>query len=330
MKAKTYRFFSLVGLAALSITVTACGGGRGNYQDCNVVGETYVHKYGVAVPSDYWASSGEHGAVISTMADGVVVSRGYSSGTLDGETTYTYPHSSQIQKSESYQMGILVKETEFFFDGTPKRETVYNSPSPGMRSIGTWYLSGTPRSIEHYTDDQLVSGQYFTSLNQRDALVENGQGSRLMRDDYGQLIATDTVENGQMVLRQTYHPNGSPRETIPYQNEQVYGVKRTYQPAGEPDTVEQWVNGQQEGVSVVYQHGEKFAEVPYVNGEKHGIEYRYRDGKTRVQDVSWNSGQMHGPTTTYVGDTMKTEWYYKGRVTTKADYEFMTNKPVVR
>ena len=69
------------------------------------------------------------------MADGVVVSKSYTGGTLDGETTYTYPHSSQIQKSESYQMGILVKETEFFFDGTPKSEITYNSPELGMKSV---------------------------------------------------------------------------------------------------------------------------------------------------------------------------------------------------
>lgn len=325
--AKISKFVSLAGLITLSVVVTACGGGN-NY-DRNIVNETYFHKYGVVVPADYWTSSGEHGNVISTMTDGVVVSRSYSSGTLNGETTYTYPHSSQIQKSETYSTGMLDKETEFFFDGTPKRETVYNSPSSGMRTVSTWYLSGTPKCIERYEENQLVSAEYFTSLNQRDAFVDNLQGTRLMRDDYGQLISTDTIESGRMVLRQTYHPNGSPKETTSYKNDLVDGFKRTFHPAGEPDTVEQWAQGQQEGLSVVYQHGDKFAEVPYVNGEKHGVECRYRDGKTKVQEVSWNSGKLHGPTTTYVGDSPKTDWYFKGNPVSKADYEFMTNKPIV-
>ncbi len=329
--AKTLRFFSLAGLVTLAFTMTGCSSSRSNYSvDQNVVDTTYVHKYGVAVPSDFWTTSGEHGSVISTMGDGVIVNRSYTSGALDGETTYTYPHSTQIEKSESFQMGALVKVTEFYFDGTPKLLTTYNTPAQGMRAVNSWYLAGTPRSNEVYNGNQLVSGEYFTSLNQRDASVDKAQGTRLSRDDYGQLLSTDKVEDGQMVLSQTYHPNGSPRETIPYRNGYIDGVKRTFQPAGEPDTIEQWVGGQQEGISVVFQHGEKFAEIPYSKGEKHGTEYRYRDGKTRVQEISWYAGQMNGPCKTYVGDTEKTEWYYKGKQVSKADYEFMTNRPIVR
>lgn len=329
--AKLFRYFSLAGLATLAIAMTGCSSSR--YTCCtdeNIVDTTYVHKYGVAVPSDFWTSSGEHGSVISTMGDGVVVNKGYTSGALDGDTTTTYPHSSQIQKCESYQMGTLVRETEYFFDGTPKCQITYNTPAPGMSTVCRWYLSGTPKCNETYNGGQLVTAEYLTNLNQRDAFVDHAQGTRLSRDDYGQLISTDKIENGQMVLSQSYHPNGSPKETIPYRNGNIDGVKRTYLPAGEPDSIEQWVNGQQEGTSVVYQHGEKYAEIPYANGEKHGIECRYRDGKTKVQDIGWSNGQLHGPSKTYVGETEKNEWYYRGRAVSKTDYEFMTNRPIVR
>lgn len=323
---KLKKMFPLAGLAVLSIVASACS--RSCCYDANVLDETYVHRYGVAVPQEFWASSGEHGSVISTMADGVIVSKSYSSGTLDGDTTYTYPHSSQIQKSETYRYGTLEKETEYFYDGSPKCQIVHQTPE-NLKSVTCWYLTGNPKSVECFDGCQLTTGEYFTAINQRDTFVENGQGTRLSRDDYGQLISTDKIENGQMTLCQTYHPNGSPREMIPYRNGLVDGVKRTYQPAGEPDTIEQWVNGRQEGMSLVYQHGEKFAEVPYFNGEKHGVECRYRDGTAKVQEISWHSGQMNGPSTTYVGDRANTEWYYKGKPVSKADYEFITNRPIV-
>jgi antitoxin component YwqK of YwqJK toxin-antitoxin module len=320
----------MAGVAGLVLIATGCGGRACNDNDQSVVGQTYVHKYGVAVPSNYWTTAGESGAVVSTMADGVVVSRSYSSGTLDGETNYTYPHSTQLQKCEYYDWGTLTKDTEYYFDGTPKREVKYNAPEDGMRTVSTWYLSGTPRSIERYQGDSFVSGESYTPLNQVDASVVEGRGSRLNRDDYGQLLSTDTIDGGQMVMRQTYYPNGSPKETIPYRNGQVEGVKRSFLPGGEPDTVEQWSAGQQHGMATVYQHGDKFADVPYVNGDKHGVECRYRDGAVKVQEISWCCGQMHGPMITYVGDNTKTEWYFKGSPTTKADYDFRTNRPALR
>lgn len=327
---KITHVFTLAGLSGLALLATACGGRSTCCNDECVVGQTYVHKYGVAVPSNYWTSAGESGVVVSTMADGVVVSRSYSNGSLDGECTYTYPHSSQVQKSETYDWGTLTKESEFYFDGTPKRETRYNDPQEGMMVVSTWYLSGTPRNIERYQGNALASVECYTPLNQADAVVVNGQGTRLNRDDYGQLLSTDTIENGQMILRQTYYPNGTPKETIPYNNGNVEGVKRTFLPGGEPDTVEQWSGGLQNGMTTIYQHGDKFAEVPYANGDKHGVECRYRDGSVKVQEISWAGGQMHGPMTTYIGDNSKTEWYFKGNQTTKTDYDFRTNKPVMR
>lgn len=321
------RSLYFLGFASIALTFTACG--RQNCDNACVVDQTYVHKYGVAVSSDFWSASGEHGSVISTMGDGIVITRTYSGGLLDGDTSYSFAHSSQIQKKENYSQGTLVKTTEFFFDGTPKAETAYDSPL-GMKTISTWYLSGTPRSVEQYSGNLVINGEYFSPNNHRDAFVENYAGTRLVRDDYGQLMATDTIEGGQMVLRTTYHANGSPKEQVPYQDGLIEGVKKTFQPAGEPASIEMWTKGRPNGITTTYQHGEKLAEIPYVNGVKHGTETRYRDGKTVVQEITWSNGCLHGPMTTYVGDTTKTDWYYKGEQSTKIDFDFLVNKPVAR
>jgi antitoxin component YwqK of YwqJK toxin-antitoxin module len=318
--------YLLIGSAAIALTASCAR------QSCdnNVLDETYVHRYGVAVPPEFWEQSGEHGSVISTMADGVVITRSYCSGLLDGETTYSFPHSSQIQKKEFYTQGTMTKIVEFYFDGTPQIETNLDAPSPGMKAVATWYLSGTPRSVEQFSGDRLYIAEYYTPNNQRDAWVENYQGTRLVRDDYGQLISTDTIDDGLLASRTTYHPNGSPKELVPYENGVISGERRTYHPAGEPNTVEQWSAGNQDGVTVIYLHGEKYAEVPFVNGKRQGVESRYRDGTQLVQEITWDNDYMHGPATTYVGDITKNEWYYRGTAMSKTDYDMRMTRPPVR
>jgi len=318
--------YLLIGAAALTLTASCAR----QCCDDTILDETYVHKYGVAVPPDFWEQSGEHGAVISTMADGVVITRSYSSGLLEGETTYSFPHSSQTQKKELYTQGTMIRFIELYFDGTPQIETVLDAPSPGMKTISTWYLSGTPRSVEQFNGDRLYIAEYYTPANQRDAWVENYQGKRLVRDDYGQLIATDTIEDGLLSSRTSYHPNGSPKELVPYENGSVSGERRTYHPAGEPNTVEQWSDGNQHGVSMIYLHGERYAEVPFNNGKRQGVERRYRDGDQLAQEITWDNDQMHGQATTYVNDISKTEWYYRGSAITKTDYDFKMSRPPVR
>ncbi len=49
------------------------------------VDEVYVHRYGVTLPQEDWESRGQCGKVVSTLKDGVVVSRNYEAGVLEGE-----------------------------------------------------------------------------------------------------------------------------------------------------------------------------------------------------------------------------------------------------
>jgi antitoxin component YwqK of YwqJK toxin-antitoxin module len=312
-------------MATLFIAGACLSCGRGHQREVPVVEETYVHKYGVEVPSDFWSASGQDGSVITTMGDGVVITRSYNAGNLEGTTSYSYPHSEQLQKTELYSQGTMVKSTLYYFQGTPKQETLFDSPI-GFKSVSTWYLSGTPRSVEQFSGDSLVNGQYFSPQNQQDATVLNYAGTRILRDDYGQLVATDTIVDGKLALRTNYHANGSPKEMIPYTNNVVDGTKKTFYPAGEPATIEQWSQGRQNGLTTVYKYGEKSAEVPYANGVRHGTELRYKNGQAVVQEISWANGVQHGPMRTYVGDNVNTEWYYKGEPSTQIDFDFLVNK----
>jgi len=324
------RYYRFICSIPLLLSATACmQNGPDGCNNVPVVNETYIHKYGVAVPSGFWSESGRDGAVISERADGVVVSQSYSQGILDGESNYTFPHNSQIEKREFYQQGCLVKTIRYYFDGTPKEQVLYDQ---SLKTILTtsWYSNGTPRSAEQHVEGQHFNGEYYNPQNQCDAEVENYAGTRLVRDDYGQLISSDTIQNGQMVSSTTFHSNQTPKEKIPYQNGSVHGCKVAFHPGGEPDTSQEWVNGKQEGMTVVYQHGERYAEVPYKNGNKHGVEQRYRDGTEVVQEISWQNGLQHGPAVTYVGGTKSVVWYYQGQLVSETDYNFLTNKPVAR
>lgn len=322
-------YFRYSAIVALSLNLFACSR-QPSETGGEVLDQKYVHKYGVAVPSEFWETSGEDGQVVSTMADGVVVTRSYKGGILEGETSYTFPHSSQIQKKEFYAQGQLVKQIELFIDGTPKSALDFNTPEPGTQTLSFWYFSGAPKSIERFQGQQLLSGEYFTLDNQRDALVENGRGTRLIRDDYGQLESTDIIVDGMLNSRKTYYPNNSPKEIVSHQNNAIHGIKQTFHPGGEPNTIEQWANGRQDGVTTLFFHGEKYAEVPYVNGKKKGIERRYQDGNQLVQEISWDNDLLNGPSTTYAGSTTKTEWFYQGNPVTESNYQFITNRPMVR
>lgn len=288
-----------------------------------VVEQTYVHKYGVEVPPDQWQKSGESGRIVSTLKNGVVVTNSYSGGVLDGETTYTFPHNDNIQKVETYSDGRLIKEVINTMSGTPMKEIVYQDH--GVRNVTIWYEDGMPQTKETYVKGRLMAGQYMDHNQQVESCVENGQGNRINRDAYGMLESNDTIVDGDMVQRTTYHPNGHPKEMIPYMNGIVHGERKSYLPAGEPNTIEMWEAGSQHGMTIVFSGGEKIAEVPYVNGKKHGLERRYRNGKTVVEEVTWMDDTRQGPTYTYVGENKKTDWYHNGRRVTKGAYDLNMN-----
>lgn len=306
-------------LATLCCCTTACNRTQPdpNYE---VIEETYIHKYGVCVPHDDWEARGEHGQVISTYKNGVTTTKSYTGGVLEGNTSYTHPHSDIVEKVETYSNGKVVKEEVFSQSGVPVQETLFQEH--GKKSITFWYENGSPRSVEDYDSAGLLdSGKYYDAHHQLDGVVANGEGMRYMRDIYGQLVAKDMIQKGEMTSRTTYHPNGAPNAVTPYRNGMITGERRTYHPAGEPNTIEEWVGGKQEGMTTQFQNGEKYAEVPYIAGTKVGVERRYRNGTDVVKEIAWKNDQQHGPTTTHIGDTKQVQWYYKDKPISKGNFD---------
>lgn len=313
------RYIAIGFIAATCFVTTACNRTPRNV-GCDVVEETYVHKYGVPVPQQDWQARGEHGQVISTLKDGVIVTKQFNGGILDGDTTYTFPHSNLIEKIQTYSKGTLTKETLYYHSGVPMQETLIQAN--GSKNVKIWYENGSPKNIEDYdTAGLLTQGQYYDGRNQLEARIDNGEGIRHMRDAYGQLLSKDTIQGGVLTTGTTYHPNGSPKEITPYVKGVVEGERRTYLPAGEPNTVEQWVGGKQHGATVQYQNGEKVSEATYVNGSKTGLERHYRDGSEVIGEISWKSDQKHGPSTSYAGENPQTEWFLQGKPVSKAKFD---------
>jgi antitoxin component YwqK of YwqJK toxin-antitoxin module len=313
-------FFGIsVGMA---LTVSSCAN-RSQTRVCVVepeaLSQTYIHKYGLQIAPGEWQNRGQNGQVVSTLKSGVVVTKNYKDGFLDGETTYTFPHSGAVQRVELYSQGRLMLETENYSTGLKKRQVDFESPT--QRSVTVWYDNGTPQYHEEYENNKLVEGEYFTVNQQLEARIDQGTGRRVNRDEYGSLVSEDKIQYGELVMRTLFYPNGAPKEIIPYQHGVVTGLKRTFLPGGEPETVEEWDNDRREGTTIVFQNGEKIAEVPYFNGDKNGVEQRFRDGEFLVEEVTWKNGQKHGPCYRFIGESTIVEYFNNGRKVPRVEYD---------
>ncbi|MCE2982522.1 MAG: hypothetical protein LW832_03035 [Parachlamydia sp.] len=290
----------------------------------DVICQSYVHRYGVELEPDEWNERGQHGRVISTRRDGVIVSNSYEAGVLDGESAYTFPHREIVQKREIYSRGQLQQEFFNYTNGLPQKQVVHEAP--GRHTATVWYENGAPQSKEQFHEGRLVQGAYYNMDNREESRVENGSGVRIQRDGFGQPLSHDQIYEGQMVLRTTYHPNGNPSALTPYVNGQIEGMRRTYSHGGEPATLEEWSNGVQHGNTVIYENGEKSSDLPYVQGYAHGIEQRYREGGMLVQKNTWVKGKKHGPCYTNVGDATQTDWYFQGKLVNKPTFDALSNQ----
>lgn len=292
-------------------------------RESETLSQAYIHKYGIQVPHNEWKNRGQNGQVVSTLKSGVVVSKNYKDGFLEGETTYSFPHSGAVQKVESYSEGRLILETENYPTGVKKKQVDYISPK--RKKVTVWYDNGSPHYYEEYSGEKLVEGEYYNTNHQVEARVDQGTGRRINRDEFGVMISEDKILHGDLVTKTIFYSNGTPKELIPFSNGVITGQKKTFLPGGEPNTVEEWENDHRQGLTIVFQNGEKIAEVPYFNGEKNGIEQRYKDGQFIVEEVTWKNGQKHGPCYRTVGENTSVEYFLNGRKVTRVEYDRQMN-----
>lgn len=288
-----------------------------------VVEQTYIHPYGVPVEENNWQSQGASGQVVSTLKSGVLVTQTFEGGILEGETSYTFPHSELIEKREIYSGNILQKETQFYRNGTPSCQIDYTSPA--SQAVLTWYDNGVTQSSEVLNNGLIMQGEYFDLTHRLDSRIDNASGFRTRRDAFGNMLGVDTVVDGEIKLTKTFHQNGAIREEIPKNKGKIEGEVKTYLQDGVPVSIETWINGQKTGVTRLFENGEMVAEVPYVNGSKEGIEKRYRNGKIVVAEMSWVDNQLHGPYISHIGEVTKMDYFYQGNSVSKSVYDKMTN-----
>jgi len=322
------RQWMLLGVIALllagcyrQVQHTPCQVPRNDYCKQDVVEERFIHKYGVAVPEEDWDQRGKHGQVLSTLKSGVVVKKNYESGILEGETTYTFPHSDAVEKIETYARGQLVKEVDQYHSGQPKQRIEY-LPSSSC-TITNWYENGSIKSVEEYSSLLLAEGEYYTSNTQVESRVQQGSGHRVNRDDYGQLLSLDVFKEGSLTQKETYHPNGTPKEIVSFNRGQLHGQRKTFTPSGEPIVVESWQDGAQHGLVTLFENGEKIAEVPYAHGLREGIERRFREGNEVMEEIEWSGDLKHGASQNFVGANTTTDWYFQGKKVSKLNFDQM-------
>lgn len=294
----------LIGITA--ITLIGC---NKNENDSNVVAQRFVHKYGFELSPNEWKERQEDGQIITQLDNGVTVTSSYVHGVLNGTTTYSYPNSTLIERLAEYDDGTLLKTVLYDMSGIPYREEVYEFDN--KRVISTWDEKGIPQSIEEYHGNMLMKGDYFTSNNEQEAKVEEGAGTRIQRNRQGLLLSKDTIANGELVQRTSFHPNGQVHSTSSFKNYALHGKQVSFSPEGSILLEIDWNNGLIDGKEIHYLKGTKIQEVPYIMGKKQGMEMQYNPQGKILAQIQWDNDMRHGSSRFYDDEVTSIEWYYQ-------------------
>ena len=311
MKAKQWLVLGTLGMLA-------CGCNQ-NKKDEPVVSERYIHKYGYALTKEDWDNGNYPGQVITTLRNGVTITSTYENGVLHGASTHTFSNSHTVQTYFLYNQGEKVKEIQYDLQGMPLCETLQVSPTRVTKTL--WYADGTPLSIEEYSQDELLDGQYFTKNNETESRVEKGNGIRICYDREGILLSKDEFKGGYMVKRESFYPNNIPESIVHFKRGGLHGERKTFTASGEPLATEDWIDGQLHGKCTYFKNGTKDYEISYLKGKKQGSEIHYLDGTAVLKEVIWENDKQHGPSTYFIDGIAQTTWYYDGKEVSYKEYQ---------
>lgn len=312
---KTLKMLTLL---AASLAIFSCQNDR-NY---NVISQQYIHKYGFDMSQDEWQSGKKEGAIITVLKNGITITNNYNNGILHGQTTYTYPNSSVTNKIYFYNNGTLVKEISHDSKGIPYKEEAYE---PNNKKIITyWDNLGVPVSIEQYENNLLLDGKYYKPNNELEASIDNQSGTKIKRDRNGVIFYKDKIENGIVVSRTTYHPNGQIKSKVNFQNSKLHGDQIDYSSKGDVLMTVTWNEGKLDGLKTVYKNGNKIAEIPYSNGIKNGIEKHFDSNGKLTKETHWENNKKHGSDRIYKENDTDVKWFYKGKPVSLKKFEEFT------
>lgn len=292
----------------MALAFTGC---QTNSSIDQVVSQTYVHKYGFETSEKDWEAREKDGQVVSMLKTGVRVAQTYENGKLHGVTTYSFPHSSVIEKQQIFDEGILLKEQINDAAGMPVREEVYEFDNRII--ITLWDDKGVPLSIEEYDGEILVEGKYYTPEHELEAAVAGGNGERIKRDRTGMLISRDEMKDGMMFCKVSYHPNGNIHTISHYDHYQLHGKQTKFTASGKPLMELNWDHNLMDGPKIIYRNGQKIAVIPYLKGKKHGTELHYDDLGFLTAEIEWRDDKKHGKTLLHSEEATDTEWFFKGQ-----------------
>jgi len=279
----------------------------------------YVHKYGTPITYNEWYEYGQSGKIMTHLENGILMVENFENGILHGDKTYSYPHDSVIEKKEVYEKGKLLKVIYYHPSNLPMSQVEFLGKN--MIKETKWSKFGFPHLIETYNKGYLVEGEYFCSKGNLIAKVSNGSGVKFDRDFDGTLLKKDIIEKGNVVLSIEFYEDYFPKTITSFDRNEIHGVQKRFLPKGEPASEEAYYYGQLHGMCVKYEEGQVISTANFKKGKKSGIERIFTLDGDLIQDIQWENGIKHGPSTHYENGNESVEWYFEGEPSTQLFFE---------